>query len=382
MARSTFLGILLLLLSLCRIDAQQTATLTERCPPTGIQLRGGSFEPGGIILTAFDRSAIWVYDVERNARYPLPDTAPCGSNCHLSPDALWVTYYNAASRAFGRMRLNGTQRSDITRYATEVSWWSDDTLLVWTPSHDAYLRPEDADERQPVTTRGLINLQPGGYWGLKLEQDGDDFNRILVNTATINLDWVDQNRIPLGVDVFYFNAASWSPDGVYLAYTKPVEYDESAGIEGAEVFTLQPTNGEIVQQTGLFQTYGAVRIGGRNPNGLSWSPDGRRVAFWVMELLGSDPTGNVGQAVIHILDVVTGQTVAYCGFATIEHTPNPPSLVWSPDSSHVAFGGNLPGDDRGYLLLALNIENGIFTELSEGVYPALGTPTVIAWGLP
>ena len=28
--------------------------------------------------------------------------------------------------------------------------------------------------------------------------------------------------------------------------------------------------------------------------------------------------------------------------------------VWSPDGTHLAFGGNIPGDDLGYLLLALD----------------------------
>jgi len=57
-------------------------------------------------------------------------------------------------------------------------------------------------------------------------------------------------------------------------------------------------------------------------------------------------------------------------------------LIWSPDGTHIAFGGNIPGDDKGYLLLALDTETGIFTELSNGIFPALGTSDVIAWGLP
>ena len=98
--------------------------------------------------------------------------------------------------------------------------------------------------------------------------------------------------------------------------------------------------------------------------------------------MGADPEANTGNAVIHILDVATGATTVYCGYATTEHTPNPPRLVWSPDSTHIAFGGNVTGDERGYLLLALDTETGVITELSEGIYPALGTPDVVAWGLP
>jgi hypothetical protein len=71
----------------------------------------------------------------------------------------------------------------------------------------------------------------------------------------------------------------------------------------------------------------------------------------------------------------------YCGYSTTEHTPNPPRLIWSPDSTHLAFGGNVPADDKGYLLLALDTTTGIFTELSNGLFPALGTADPVAWGL-
>jgi hypothetical protein len=101
-----------------------------------------------------------------------------------------------------------------------------------------------------------------------------------------------------------------------------------------------------------------------------------------MPLNGVDPVEGIGDAVLHVLDLDTGQVRRYCDYSTFEHTPNPPRLVWSPDSSHVSFGGNLVNDMRGYLLLALNIETGVYTELSEGIYPALGSPDVIVWGLP
>jgi hypothetical protein len=85
---------------------------------------------------------------------------------------------------------------------------------------------------------------------------------------------------------------------------------------------------------------------------------------------------------IHVVDLDSGVTRSYCGFTTTEHTPDPPLLHWSPDGTHLAFSGNIPSDDKGYLLLALNLENGVFTELSNGIYPVLGSADVVAWGLP
>src|SRR5690606_28615918 len=149
-----------------------------------------------------------------------------------------------------------------------------------------------------------------------------------------------------------------------------------------ELFVLQLETNQVLQMTDLNSIYGAVRINGGVRGDLSWSPDSTRIAFWVIELLGPDYEANTGSAMIHILDTTTGLLRAYCGFTTTEHTPDPPRLQWSPDGTHIAFAGNVPADDKGYLLLALDIESGVFTELSNGVFPALGTADVIAWGLP
>ena len=102
----------------------------------------------------------------------------------------------------------------------------------------------------------------------------------------------------------------------------------------------------------------------------------------LIEMLGPNPESNTGNAVLHVLNVNTGEVQKYCSYSTTEHTPNPPRLNWSPDGTHVAFGGNVPGDDKGYLLLALDTSTGIFTSLSDGIYPSFGGANIIAWGLP
>jgi hypothetical protein len=115
---------------------------------------------------------------------------------------------------------------------------------------------------------------------------------------------------------------------------------------------------------------------------LSWSPDGRSIAFWVIKLKGPDPEKDAGEATIHVLNVDTGEITAYCGFTTADHTPNPPRLIWSPDSTHVAFGADVKGDNKSYLLLALDLATGTFTELSNGIYPTFGGANPVAWGTP
>lgn len=361
-------------------SAQAASPIEHLCPTGGIRARTAGFQPGGIILTSFDRDSLWVYNVDTDRRYPLPDTNPCASNCHLSPDARWITFVNAFDQSYGKMRLDGTQRTPLVQYAADVEWWLPDTLLVWTPGREAYLQPESGGEREYLNVRGVPQLQPGGRWGLLLEPDGDGFKRAIINLETRDLSGIAGGHISLGPDVAYFNAASWAPTGEWLAYVAPGPFDPVAQTAGGEIFGVRPTVGELEQLTDLTGVYGAVRINGRASGELSWSPDGARLAFWVVELLGPNPESNTGAAVIHVLELGSRKVRSYCGFTTTEHTPNPPRLIWSPDSTHLAFGGNVPGDDKGYLLLALDIETGVFTELSNGIYPAVGGPNPVAWG--
>jgi hypothetical protein len=354
--------------------AQDQAAVLTVCPDSGIQRRGVQFRPDGLMLTQFDGAALWVYDITRDRRYPLPDTHPCGGNCHLSADALWLTTYNPADNTVIKMRLDGTQRSIIAAAANEAVWWPDDAFLIWTPHHNAYVLAADGT-RRPFPARGLISIQPSGGWGVQLHPHADDdgFERVLVNLATVGYAGVAAQQIALGADRSYYNALSWSPDGQTLAFVALV--DGSAELMRWRVGDAAPT-----QWTNLAAEYGSARINGALLDTLSWSPDGTDIAFWVTPLTGPDAQRDTGTARLHILNVASGQVRAYCGYATENHTPNPPRIVWSPTGTHVAFGGDVADDGLGVLLLAMDIDSGALTRLSDGIYPALGAADVLAWG--
>lgn len=360
----------------------RASTVTDVCPAQGLLNRPNDFEPGGIILTTFDRSNLWVFRPEDGRRYPLPETFPCGPNCHLSRDAQWIIYFNDITNAYNKMRLDGTERTLLSDYASDVQWWDEDTLLIWTPGHEAYLRDETGTERDYLSVNGIASIQPGGRWGLLLEPRGDGFIRALVNLDLHGLRNVAVPRSNLGVDMPYFNAGSWSPDGTTYVYVAPIAQTEEVSLYSSELFSIQPGDENAVQLTNLTERYGSLRINGLASGELSWSPDGSQIAFWVVPITGIDPLANTGNAIVHVLDLTTGELRAYCDYSTTEHTPNPPRLVWSPDGSTIAFGSNQPGDELGYLLLGLDVDEGTFTILSDGIYPALGTPDVLAWGLP
>jgi hypothetical protein len=350
------------------------------CPAAGIQQGGAGFEPTGIILTSFDRTGIWVYQVDGARRYPLPETRPCDGNCRLSPDARWLTYFNDETNAYNRMHLDGSERTYISAYASDIEWWTDNIYLIWTPGHNAYLMPEGSDQRTTLDVNQVVSIQPGGYWGVSVQPTETGFSRSLINLDP-NMDSVPAQTIELGEDRLYFDAAAWSPSGDMLAFVAPV-LSNSGELLGSEIYGISPDQSSPEQWTNFSNDYGLVRINGLAAGELSWSPDGSRIAFWVIQMLSNNPQGNLGNAILHVLDVPTRTVTTYCDYATTEHTPNPPRLRWSPDGTHIAFAGNIPADERGYLLLVLDTTTGVYTELSEGIYPALGAPNVIAWGLP
>lgn len=339
-------------------------TVVDVCPFTGIQATTDP-RPAGVILTAFDKRNLWAVNLDQKTRYPLEDTRLCGTNCHLSPDAKWITYLNPTDAVFSKMRLDGAQRTPLIDGTTEVLWWDDDTLLAWSAEHQAAFLPDTGGEPEPIAyTQGVISIQPGGSWALKLEYNGEGFLRLLKNLGKPELE-----PLVLGIEAPYFNASAWSRNGRLFAYVSQTAF-------GAEVFTLNPEVDFATQWTFFADS---VRIGGQaSSGGLNWSPDGNKLAFWVTPLTGDDPAVDTGEAVIHMVDFETGETRRYCGLSITEHTPQPPRLVWSPDGTHLAFKANPEGDGRGYLLTALNVATGVYIELSEGIHPAAD---VIAWGL-
>lgn len=359
--------------------AQSTDIIRQLCPPFGIRPIS-AFDGDGIIITSFSRDAMWAFDIERNRRFPLQNTAPCTTNCHLSPDATWITFYDTFTRDISMMRLNGDERTIITSDASEVDWWSDDLFLIWDRQGRAHLQNDVGDVIEVIEYDHLVNIQPNGSLALTLRYDieGEKFYRQLQDITQS-----DAPPITLGEDQQYFNASAWSPNGEWLAYVDIGQFDSNLDMTSGEIYAYNTTTDEITQWTTFYDSYGAVRINGHHRGGLSWSPDGSQLAFWVIQRLNSDTadtTNDTEQAMIHILDIVSGNITAYCGISVDNHTPNPPHLVWSPDSIYLAFGADLPDNDDGQILLALNTDTGIFTQLSSGLYPTEGSPSIIAWG--
>lgn len=354
--------------------------LVQQCG-NGVQPRTPDFAPPGVILTTFSRDAMWVVDLAKNTRYPLPGTRPCGPNCRASLDRRYLLYVSPETATYWMMRPDGIERMSVfPYYLSELDWWDADHWLAWPTAGLPALYPYGEDptavEPERFADFDTYSIQPGGYYGLRLVDDAGEWPFL----ELVDLQAGTAQRL-VAVEPF-MGGAYWSPDGTRLAYVGQGEFDPAVGLYGAEIFVIAPGGAAATRFTNLTGSYGAVRITAeQDVNAISWSPDGRYLAYWVIEITGSDPAADVGHAVIHVLDTQTGRTTAYCGFASQQTSPVLPALVWSPDGQYIALGVDEVGDERPALLLVLDTQTGDYTIATEGMYPAYGTYDPVMWGI-
>jgi len=153
----------------------------------------------------------------------------------------------------------------------------------------------------------------------------------------------------LGVDI---DRASWSPDGLRIAYRDTYEGTIVVGADGSDRLVLppgrmnlawSPVGGAIAYVvTGMLCTMdeagGSIQqltTGTGAKSSPSWDPDGSEVAFmlsdgdWEIGVVGSDGTGYQ---------------------KLTSNSGNDQNPTWSPDGSRIAFQSNRDGDDEIYVM--------------------------------
>lgn len=116
---------------------------------------------------------------------------------------------------------------------------------------------------------------------------------------------------------------SWSPDGKEFAIRFP-----SSNSAPTELFTIDMDG--TVKTTSFNQKYPFANVDTRP----SWSPDGRRIAYWLKISNVANPNPDDLRQWLAITDTTTLDTQIYC------LSPNKPPtsggrIVWSPDSTQV-----------------------------------------------
>lgn len=185
-----------------------------------------------------------------------------------------------------------------------LTWSPDGAQIAFSPAQGTYVINRDGTGLKRLSeSTGWISWSPRGD---RIALQGPGLHLVEVATS-------DTSEIPDATQApWYSGSVSWSPDGNLLAFTN------DSGLHLCE-----PDSGER-QQLAVGQSNGPIL----------WSPDGSRIAFrfgpriaMTYRAYAHDP--QVGPQLPHVVDVQ----------GSAEPKPLPPGrgLSWSPDGTRIAY---------------------------------------------
>ena len=160
-----------------------------------------------------------------------------------------------------------------------------------------------------------------------------------------------------------FPIAAWSPDGKQVAVVGKTLLGAKPSDQGDDIFGIS-RDGQVTQLTHLTDHYG--RLLTVNPAGLSWSPDSRFFAFWLIY----PNYGANWQLAVH--DTVTQKTTAYCILnrdgSQLGYVHPLPVPIWSPDSSQIMVENRY--DTSSNHILIVDLAQKLAFPVFDNMYPA------------
>lgn len=212
-------------------------------------------------------------------------------------------------------------------------YWSvpnGDTIVIYNP-----FTGEQKDMRLDLPNPYIVYESLGKVAWVKADID-PTLKRVLYNDKDERLvlwDLDTQTEIaslPSPTDV---TEGTWSPDGNEFAVRSPSSIDALK-----ELFIIDMDG--TVKMTRFNHIYPFANVSTRP----SWSPDGRRIAFWlqISNIANTDP--KTLRQWLAITDTTTLDTQIYC------LSPNKPptsggGIVWSPDSTRVIINTNVSSEE-------------------------------------
>lgn len=142
----------------------------------------------------------------------------------------------------------------------------------------------------------------------------------------------------------------WSPDGGEFVQSVPlrekdkIHFDDKLPYVGGDDILSVDKNGKVKRITFLTTMYPAQQ------RYLTWSPDGKKIAFWLYLNEGSIPQ-------LSVVDVETSDITNYClGPSTDYYSWS--SIFWSPDGIQLAFTQDTP--EKNIVIVDTNIESAFY----------------------
>ena len=158
--------------------------------------------------------------------------------------------------------------------------------------------------------------------------------------------------------------AAWAPDGSQVAVVGTIMPTTQASDNSDDLFGMM-RDGQVKQLTHLTDHYG--KLVNIYKTGLSWSPDGRFVAFWGIYI-----QNQYKQWELMVVDTTTQKTTNYCiantydsGLNAVHQLPVP---AWSADGKQLLVENRYDATSNRVLVLDLASKNAY--QIEENKYPA------------
>lgn len=291
-------------------------------------------------------------DFNTNQEHILNNKNEFFVNPAISPDGKWLffadAYDNSDQINLSILPFSFSAKKEVSVLRAEWStlgfyWQNNQGVLInmlsdetWGPNHFVMINPFDGKYIELPNT--FPSIAPNDAWQWEVSGRtlyNNDLSFVIYPTVSEKYPgpgyviWdtkAHEEKAFIAGNIY--NSPKWSDDGTKVAVALP-----KYGIYQEELFVMD-TNGEMNQATNLNGKYANIDIGN-----LSWSPDGKHIAFWVL-------TNQKDNTISHLflLSSDTNEVIDYCipdkqnifasGNLNYESLPSP---KWSLDSRYVSF---------------------------------------------
>jgi Tol biopolymer transport system component len=254
------------------------------------------------------------------------------------------------------MEPDGSNRRQIIP-SMPVGFGSEQAHLSHDQRYAAFLRSDQGEdpaqwEIDVVDTRtGTTSQLMSGVWTFEWSPTDDllAVSRWYLNDSALYIVRPDGTVLGRYQNVILSDPyLIWSPDGHQTAFSS--SYSPEQGVLAVEeIYVIDLDSGQQVQLT-----QGTTHYQRRQIVCLSWSPDGKQIAFV------SNHTSLDGASESDVLFVIDARSGREIRLADDVEWSVP---VWSPDSKEVAFVSTMDGSNYGQIYLA-DVSQGIVTQLT------------------
>ena len=333
---------------------------------------------------AANRSVRNLYTIPVAGGTPTPLTmdGKSISNARWSPDgsAVWFLQDGQIYRApYSKGRLGKRElKSDVPKGIDEFMLSPDGRELIYVSTvHSAVERPVDTDplldKAEAYATEDLM-YRHWDHWVT-------DLNHSFVAPTDGVITPERSLDILGGEDVLFqlpngpfggIEQLSWSPDGRYIAYScKKLAGKEYAFSTNTEIYIYCPLTGETTQ----------VELGGGYDTNPVWSPDGSRLCWLSMERDGYEADKvRLLVAEVHYAEEGEGQTsnptVENIVDLTSDFPYNADAPVWAADSKSLYFSALAEGV-QGIFNIIADPETALFRLTADNLWFDFGSPFAV-----